>query len=257
MITEETFGRIMEAAGTYRYSSLQYADFEDCRGADVDQDGDGVILLCDHGQSPAFLYFAANDFHKVIEKIEKIREPLRINFVPHAYAQKLFDIGFEVWGEYIDYVHKDLKASAIGPHSHEGMEFLRGDEYGAASLVSQTVKGQSRGFGGETAAWFAEWIAENDVLVVREKGEIAGYCCVSIYRGGTTLWIREIAVSPAFQGKGYGQKLIEQAISYGIQKGAAKGFLAVDTMNRSAIHIYEKYGFLSRGGEGELQMIRR
>ena len=34
-------------------------------------------------------------------------------------------------------------------------------------------------------------------------------------------------------------------------------FLAVDTMNSNAMHIYEKFGFAAGGGDGELQMIRR
>ena len=255
MIKESDFERLREIANACKYTSLKYVEFEDCEQADILCGGD-MIVLCDHSKTPAFLHFAADDFDRVIEKINKIKEPLRINFVPHEHAQRLCGIGFETWGEYNDYFNKNLQTAPIGSCRFSDIEFLRPVECPAASLVSKKCEGQSRGFGGETAEWFAEWIAENDAIIVRENGEIAGFCCVAIYSEGTTLWIREIAVEPMYQGKGYGKRLMEQAVCYGVHKGAVKGFLAVDTMNENAIHIYEKYGFVANGGEGELQMIR-
>ena len=257
MIGETDFDRIKAAAGTRRYSSLEYVEFDDCRNADVVIDDGYLVILCDRSKSPSFLYFAADDFNRVMEQIKKMSEPLRIHFVPHEYAQELCDIGFETWGEYIDYFNKDLKAAPIGSYCYKEIEFLRPEECQAASLVSKKCEGLSRGFGGETPKWFAEWIAENDVIIVRENGVIAGFCCVAIYSEGTTLWIREIAVDPKYQGKGYGKRLMEQAVCWGIHKGAVKGFLAVDTINGNAIHIYDKYGFAAGDGKGELQMIKR
>jgi ribosomal protein S18 acetylase RimI-like enzyme len=257
MIGETDFDRMKTVAGMCNYSSLEYAEFVDCRDADVVYHDDHLIILCDRSKTPCFLHFAADNFDRVIEQINKIEAPLRINFVPHEHTQKLFDIGFEIWGEYNDYFNKELKTAPIESYHYHDIEFLQSGECQAASLVSKKCEGQSRGFGGETAEWFAGWVAENSVIVVRENGEIAGYCCVAIYSEGTTLWIREIAVNPKYQGKGYGKKLMEQAICYGIEKGAEKGFLAVDTINKNAIHLYEKYGFAARGGLGELQMIRR
>jgi ribosomal protein S18 acetylase RimI-like enzyme len=257
MISEKDFDNIKTAAGMCRYSSLEYAAFDDCRDADVVCHDEHLIILCDRGKSPCFVYFAADDFNCVIEQVNKIKEPLRINFVPHEHAQKLFDIGFETWGEYNDYFNKELKTAPIGSCRYHDVEFLQPGECPAASLVSKMCEGQSRGFSGESAEWFAEWITENDVIIVRENGEIVGYCCVAIYSEGTTLWIREIAVDPGYQGKGYGKRLVEKAVCYGIEKGAVKGFLAVDTMNSNAMHIYEKYGFAAGGCDGELQLIRR
>jgi GNAT superfamily N-acetyltransferase len=257
MIGETDFDRLKTVAGMCRYSSLEYAEIDDCRDADIVWLDDHLIILCDRSKTPFFVYFATDDFNLVIEQIIKISGPLRIHFVPHEHAQKLCDIGFEIWGEYNDYFNKDLKTVPIGSCCYEAIEFLHPEECPAASLVSKKCDGLSRGFGGETAEWFAEWIAENDVIIVRENEVITGFCCVAIYSEGTTLWIREIAVDPRYQGKGYGKRLMEQAICYGNHKGAVKGFLAVDTMNGNAIHIYEKYGFRPSGSEGELQMIRR
>lgn len=257
MISEKDFDNIKTAACKCRYSSLEYAEFDECRDADVVCHDDHLIILCDRSKTPCFVYFAADDFNLVIEQIKKIGGPLRINFVPHEHAQMLFDIGFETWGEYNDYFNKELKTAPIGSCRYIDIEFLQPGECQAASIVSKKCEGQSRGFGSETAEWFSEWVSENSVIIVRENGEIAGFCCVALYSEGTTLWIREIAVNPKYQGKGYGKRLMEQAICYGIEKGAVKGFLAVDTMNVHAIHLYEKYGFAAGGSVGELQMIRR
>lgn len=125
------------------------------------------------------------------------------------------------------------------------------------SQLSKRCAGQSRGFYGEDAARFSKWLDDgNQIILIRDQGQIAGFCCVAVYAEGTTLWLREIAVEPASQGRGYARRLVEQAISYGIAMGAVKGFLAVDTSNLRAISIYEKYGFAKSNETGELQMVR-
>ena len=257
MIGEKEFAAIQEAAGTYKYTSLQYVDYEDCLNSDVLLNHPGAVLLIDRSKSPAMLYFAADDFAMLLPPIKQLAGPLRMHFVPHEHASQLADIGFTPWGEYIDYVNADLAQTPLDVHGEEEIEFLQPADCAQTSLVSRRCKGLSRGFEGESPEWFLEWITENRVIVVREQGEIAGFCCVSIYNGGTTLWIREIAVDPAHQGRGFGKRLMEQAVHYGVTQGALKGFLAVDTLNDKAITLYERYGFSARGTKGELQMVRQ
>src|SRR5690606_26229484 len=92
------------------------------------------------------------------------------------------------------------------------------------SDISLACSGQSRGFFGETREWFVDWLKENEILVICANGVIAGFSCVSTYAEGTTLWIREIAVHPEFQGKGMGRDLMNMSIQYGQSKGAIKSF---------------------------------
>lgn len=125
-----------------------------------------------------------------------------------------------------------------------------------ASDMSKLCATQSRGFQGESTDWFTNWVKENEVIVTKDGNSLIGYCCVSIYADGTMLWIREIAVSPQYQGRGYGKKLMEQAIQYGVKMGAKRGFLAADVLNTNAIGLYNSYGFIQRDSHGELQMIR-
>ena len=79
---------------------------------------------------------------------------------------------------------------------------------------------------------------------------------VSIYNNGTTLWLREVADHPAFQGKGYGHALVRKALDFGLKNGAVKAFLAVHVENHNAIKIYKKYGFNRRDDASEIHMVR-
>ncbi len=99
-----------------------------------------------------------------------------------------------------------------------------------------------------------DWLIDNKVIVKEVDGEIVGFCCVSIYSEGTILWIRELAVSPDFQGNGIGKELMKMALNYGLLEGAKKSFLAVDIENSTAIHLYRQFGFEAKINEIEVQM---
>lgn len=257
MITEPTFSAYQAQASQRRYSSLQYAEYEDCRMADAVYTGDETLVLCDFTQTPARLDFAANDFERVIIEAGKIKNPLRINFVPYEFKRRLESNGFETWAEFVDYFNLNLKAAPVKRYTLAELDFMERPESERVSQLSKRCAGQSRGFYGEDAARFSKWLDDgNQIILIRDQGQIAGFCCTAVYAEGTTLWLREIAVDPASQGRGYGRRLVEQAISYGIARGAVKGFLAVDTTNRRAISIYEKYGFAKSNETGELQMVR-
>lgn len=73
---------------------------------------------------------------------------------------------------------------------------------------------------------------------------------------GPVLWIREIDVMPSYRGRGYGKRLLEQALAYGISKGMKRGFLHCDVENKNAISLYNQFGFFSKPGRGQINMIR-
>ncbi|MNJ44338.1 ribosomal-protein-alanine N-acetyltransferase [compost metagenome] len=219
-------------------------------------DRNDVILLQDTTQIPHMLYFATNDFESLLTFIADLSGEFRLHFVPRQFAAQLEQLGFIEWGEYTDYWNDNLADTANSLNNHDQVEYLSKDECQEVSVVSQKCRLQSRGFEGETEEWFTAWLIENKVIIVRKASAIVGFCCVSIYNEGTTLWIREIAVDPQYQGQGFGKQLMEQAIQYGVTNEATKGFLAADILNKHAIAMYEKYGFHTKGSDSELQMIR-
>lgn len=81
-----------------------------------------------------------------------------------------------------------------------------------------------------------------------------GYIFFALYNGevaGTVALINEpegyelskMAVSPNFQGKKIGQRLMEYCIDFAIQKGWKELLLYSNTLLENAIYIYRKYGF--------------
>jgi len=257
VISQSAFAIYQEQAAKRKYSSLQYAEYEDCQMADEVYADDETLVLCDVKQTPAKLDFAANDFDQVMARISKIENPLRINFVPYECQQQMLRNGFEIWAEYVDYFNLNLMGVSVKPIALEDLDYMKRSESEQISQLSKRCAGQSRGFYGEEAGQFAKWLDDgNQIILIREKGQIVGFCCVSVYAEGTTLWVREVTVDPDFQGRGYGKQLLEQAIRYGVAKGAVKAFLAVDTSNSKAIALYRKYGFAQKDESGELQMVR-
>jgi len=251
------FDALITRARNYKYSSMNYLEYDDCKNAAVVRDDSDLILLLDESKSPAMLHFAANNFDDAIAAITAMHGDLRLNFVPKDYAKKLAAIGFVEWGEYADFFNTDLAKTAARLVTVADPEYLTTQDCKPASELSQRCRLQSRGFEGETAEWFADWLKDDKVIIVRQDGVIAGYCCITIYDSGKTLWIREMAVDPLYQGRGLGKLLMEQSITYGAQNGAVKGFLAADLLNHNAIGLYAKYGFIAQNpADSELQMVR-
>ena len=255
-INERDFDRIITRAQKYKYSSMSYVGFDEIRNAEILRDCDELILLCDSSKEPAMLYFAANDFNAVVKLIADMPGKLRIHFVPKEYAIALSNIGFIEWGEFLDFWNTDLAKTAAQCECEGEIEYLRSDECDEASNLTKKCELQSRGFEGVQIMAVSEWLADGKVIVCRKDAAIAGLCSVSIYNEGTTLWIRVIAVDPAYQGHGIGKELMTQAIQYGIQNGAVKGFLAADVLNLNAIGLFNKFGFFAKDSAGELQMVR-
>lgn len=254
MINEEYYNNIKEKARLFKYTSFSYLDYDDCNNSDILFNEQDLIVLLDKSKSPAQIHFATNDFELLIPLLSQLDGELQIHFVPHEHKEKLESIDFISWAEYIDYFNYNLSEIRIENKDYDDIVFLCENECELASTLSKSCANQSRGFTGETTEWFSDWVKENDVIIVHQDNTIAGFCCVSIYNEGTTLWVREIAVAPVFQGNGLGKKLMEQAICYGLNKGAVKAFLAADILNQNAIKLYTKYGFQPKDKKGELQM---
>jgi GNAT superfamily N-acetyltransferase len=256
LLAKETWDDINTKINSYKYTSIQHIEYEDIINAVVLQNDTDVILLLDTSKSPAMLYFATNSIEKALDQIDLYHEEVRINFIPHDFIELFKKHGFIEWAEYGDFFNEDIQRTTNKLNTTESVEFLCASECSEVSVMSKECAMQSRGFTGESPQWFADWIRDNKTIIIKNNDKIIGFCCVSIYANGTMLWIREIAVSPRYQMQGYGKKLMEQAIRYGADKGAKRGFLAADILNKNAIGLYNLYDFHQKDSQGELQMMK-
>ncbi len=255
MISEDQFNHIKKLSENYPFQSFHYLGYEHCEHAEIITLEYSIILL-DRTQEPQLVFWAVPSVQALINALSAIPGPLQINFVPSEFVEPLETSGFRILGEFVDYFNNDLQQTVQDIRSeHETIKMTSKDAE-KVSALSIRCNNQSRGFRGESPEWFRKWNDENDVLIIKRDEEIVGFCCVGIYDDGEILWIREIAVAPEHQGVGFARKLMQDALQYGIEKGATRGFLAVDIENQRAISLYQKFGFFREGSESEIQMVR-
>ena len=73
------------------------------------------------------------------------------------------------------------------------------------------------------------------------ESELIGFGVISIILDESELL--DMAIAKDFQGKGYGQVLMDFLVKKAAGNGAEKMFLEVRASNKRAIHVYKKLGF--------------
>lgn len=127
----------------------------------------------------------------------------------------------------------------------------------------------------EKKCFTSEWTKENflyelndniyaTLFVIRnEVGKIIGYADIWIVFERAE--IANIAIDPAYQGQGYGSKLLDHLLDFAKMNEVEFIFLEVRVSNTSAIHLYHKKGFedlrirkayYSDNHEDAIEMIR-
>ena len=85
--------------------------------------------------------------------------------------------------------------------------------------------------------------ARNDFLglIAKFEGEFVGYvAATALFEDGE---IAKIAVMPAFRGKGYGKRLMDEAFLEFKKRGVERVFLEVREGNTPAVGLYNGCGF--------------
>ena len=82
-------------------------------------------------------------------------------------------------------------------------------------------------------------------VVVDLDGSVAGYLCLTVLLDEAE--ILDVAVAPAFQGKGIGAALVAWACSEALRQGADLIRLEVRSTSLPAIMLYERSGFVRCG----------
>lgn len=256
MINEMTYDALMTESESMKWRSMMYLDYEEIAEADLIASTPDLILLLNAQQTPAEIHFASNSLELLSRELQDRKLHGKLKFIPATDVPIFEAIGFKVDCAFSDFVNPAICNTVLSNTSHVPFEFAEASDIPNLVALSQACKGMSRGFNGETETWFQEWLTENSILLKRDNNNITGFCCVSIYNEGTTLWIRELAVLPEMQGRGIGRALLTQALQYGISENAVKAFLAVDIENHNAIHLYKNMGFIQKENEIEIQMSK-
>jgi glutamate/tyrosine decarboxylase-like PLP-dependent enzyme/GNAT superfamily N-acetyltransferase len=81
-----------------------------------------------------------------------------------------------------------------------------------------------------------------EVFMLMEDGIPKGTCAM-LKIDATTFELGKMAIAPSAQGRGYGHRLMEAAIGFARERGAARILIRSDTSLRTAIALYRKHGF--------------
>jgi len=68
-----------------------------------------------------------------------------------------------------------------------------------------------------------------------------------LHRAAHVVGLGGVAIHPSFSGKGHGQRMINEIILFGKERGFLRMELGVSVINTRAIHLYEKAGFKKEG----------
>lgn len=82
-------------------------------------------------------------------------------------------------------------------------------------------------------------------LVARRENRIVGYC--GLLQSFEEADITNVAVAPEERGKGIAFSMLTRLMTLGKERGIERFTLEVRSGNASAIHLYEKLGFVSVG----------
>ena len=86
-------------------------------------------------------------------------------------------------------------------------------------------------------------IVLKDIFIVIEQEEIMGYVAACLCDLGLRAEILRIAVHPDHRGKGIAKTLIEESLLIFSKDNVESVELEVNSANRSAVKLYEKFGF--------------
>lgn len=186
---------------------------------------------------------------------------LYIEFIPPEFEAELLEGGFQPYSEYIDAWIRDLDSITLTAPRIWPVRTIRPEDYYTAAAITRACTQSSRGFGGESAEWVAEWMKDpQHTALFAWDGEVPlGVVFTGTYhstsRNTEVCWLRELAVLPEAHGRGIGRELTLAALRWGREHGARMSFLSVDCQNTPAICLYEKIGYQLVTGRGQINLI--
>lgn len=108
------------------------------------------------------------------------------------------------------------------------------------------------------ASLVAEFLNDprHHIAVARYAGRVIGFASAVHYLHPdkpTELWINEVGVAPAYQGKGVGKRLLAALLEAGGQAGCGKAWVLTHRSNKAACGLYRSVG--GREALGDIVMF--
>jgi GNAT superfamily N-acetyltransferase len=89
-------------------------------------------------------------------------------------------------------------------------------------------------------------IAPGGTILFALEAEVPIGVAAAIRRDAATFELAKMAVTPAFQGRGYGRALAEGVVQHATHAGAHRVIILSDSRLESAVRLYERLGFEHR-----------
>lgn len=158
-MTEESFNRVQSKLNKFKFSSMNYIDYEDICNYEIKVENDNIILIYGFNYEGKIneYHWATNSDVYLIDCLKDTKEYL-VTFIPHEWVSKLEQVGLIIrnaWHDYFKYNLNEIENS-------DDFEFLTIEECEEASKVTMMCKNQSRGFTGQTSKWMKEWISNTE-----------------------------------------------------------------------------------------------
>ncbi|WP_426350690.1 GNAT family N-acetyltransferase [Alloiococcus sp. CFN-8] len=274
-MSNEIFKVIKESIHKYKYTSLEYTQYENVESYEVLSNNKDLILLQGYNKEMAMeeYHWAANKVEALLKEISKDEEKAIITFIPDEWVEEMEKHGFKTYALWNDYFNNNIEDTIKKVASLEcplTLEVLKEENASEISELTMECRGQTRGFNGATESWVKAWLKNQDpslkacngknaaILGFRKDKRLVGVVCAAIYdhnsNKGPILWIREIAVSPKHQGQSIGKCLLKEAFHYGRRQGAKRAFLMADECNTAAIKLYTTFDFICNPEEKQRDM---
>lgn len=147
--------------------------------------------------------------------------------------------------------YSDIRLSAN--QSHADIRFAEGKKEGefAQALFNNVFDPYS---GDYLTSEDAEMLLDNRQILIAANGK--NFCgALHFYRVGKCAWIGHVAVDSDARGSGFGSALVSEFIRLNHDDEKSRYALWVQSQNKSAVAMYDRFGFKSTG-KSSLSMIK-
>ena len=165
MIDQSMYERIVSFSSLATLSSIQYSDYDDLKDCEVLVGHESLkVLYRSQGVRPVIEYVSIG-----VEPLFNYLKDHSISGVLHFVVDEMIhileSIGFSLLAQFTDFFCNPLVDNC--PSESVSIELAVASDAHRLAEISQKCVGISRGFFGETEAWFKEWMSEHPVLVIK------------------------------------------------------------------------------------------